>query len=79
MSAIAAFYVVPGKRLTDVVAAATPAPGGWFRPARDTFRDVLRAAIGLNVLGQLGNFIDAKFAIRRGYPGQLDRLPVPSV
>ncbi len=44
MSAIAAFYVVPGKRLTDVVAAATPAPGGWFRPARDTFRDVLRGS-----------------------------------
>ncbi len=44
MSAIASFYVVPGERLSDVVAAATPAPGGWFRPARDMFWDVLRAS-----------------------------------
>jgi hypothetical protein len=42
MSAIAVFYVVPGDRLADIVAAATPAPRGWFRPARDTFWDVLR-------------------------------------
>jgi len=44
MSAIASFYVVPGDRLTDILAAATPAPGGWFRPARDTFWDVLRSS-----------------------------------
>jgi hypothetical protein len=44
MSAIASFFVVPGERLTDIVAAATPAPAGWFRPGRDTFRDVLRSS-----------------------------------
>ena len=44
MSAIASFYVVPGERLSEIVAAATPAPGGWFRPARDTFWSVLRSA-----------------------------------
>jgi hypothetical protein len=44
MSAIASFYVVPDEHLTDIVAAATPAPGGWFRPARNRFRDVLRAS-----------------------------------
>jgi hypothetical protein len=44
MSAIASFYVVPSERLTDIFAAATPAPGGWFRPARDTFWVALRSA-----------------------------------
>ena len=44
MSAIASFYVVPAERLTDVVTAAIPVPGGWFRPARDTFWDVLRGS-----------------------------------
>src|SRR5438552_18184573 len=44
MSAIASFYVVPAERLTDVAAAATPAPGGWFRLVRDMFRDVLRGS-----------------------------------
>ena len=44
MSAIASFYVVPGERLTDIVAAATPGAGGWFRPARDKFWEVLRAS-----------------------------------
>jgi hypothetical protein len=44
MSAIASFYIVPAERLTDIVAAATPAPGRWFWPARDTFWDVLRGA-----------------------------------
>jgi hypothetical protein len=44
MSAIASFYVVPVERLTDIVAAATPVPGGWFRPARDNFWDVLRGS-----------------------------------
>jgi hypothetical protein len=44
MSAIAAFYVVPAERLTEIVAAATPARGGWFRPPRDTFWDVLRGS-----------------------------------
>ena len=43
MSAIAAFYLVQGERLGDIVAAAAPAPRGWFRPARDTFWDLLRA------------------------------------
>ena len=44
MSAIAAFYVVPDERLPDVVAAAAPAKAGWFRPARSTFRETLRAS-----------------------------------
>ena len=44
MSAIASFYVVPGERLSDIVAAATPAPGGWFRASSDTFWSVLRGA-----------------------------------
>jgi hypothetical protein len=44
MSAIASFCVVPDERLTDIIAAATPAPGGWFRPARDGFWDVLRSS-----------------------------------
>jgi hypothetical protein len=44
MSAIASFYVLPAERLTDIVAAATPAPAGWFRPARDTFWNVLHGA-----------------------------------
>jgi hypothetical protein len=44
MSAIASFYVVPGERLSDVVAAATPASAGWFRPVRDMFWDTLRAS-----------------------------------
>ena len=44
MSAIASFYVVPAERLSDIFAAATPASGGWFRPARDTFWGVLRGA-----------------------------------
>ena len=44
MLAIASFYVVPGDRLTDILAAATPAPGGWFRAARDNFPGVLRSS-----------------------------------
>ena len=44
MSAIASFFVVPGEFLPDIVAAATPAAGGWFRDARDAFRDVLRSS-----------------------------------
>ena len=44
MSAIASFYVVPAERVTGIVIAATPAPGGWFRPARDTFPEVLRGS-----------------------------------
>ena len=44
MSAIASFYVVQDERLTDIIAAATPVPGGWFRPARDTFWDVLHGS-----------------------------------
>jgi hypothetical protein len=41
MSAIASFYVIPGESLADIIAAATPPPGGGFRPARDTFWGVL--------------------------------------
>ena len=41
MSAIASFYLVPDSRLADVLAAATPAPSGWFRSPRDTFHEVL--------------------------------------
>jgi hypothetical protein len=44
MSAIAAFYVVPGDRLTEIMVAATPSPGSWFRSPRDTFPEVLREA-----------------------------------
>jgi hypothetical protein len=44
MSAIVSFYVVPGERMADIVSSATPAPGGWFRPARDTFPNVVRGA-----------------------------------
>jgi hypothetical protein len=44
MSAIASFYIVPGERLTDIVAAARPVSGGWFRPPRDTFWSVLRGS-----------------------------------
>jgi hypothetical protein len=44
MSAIASFYVVPGDRLTEIIVAATPTPGSWFRSPRDTFREVLRDA-----------------------------------
>ena len=44
MSAIAAFYVVPGDRLTEIMIAATPSPGSWFRSPRDTFPEVLREA-----------------------------------
>jgi len=44
MSAIASFYLVPDARLPEVMAAATPAPGRWLKPARDTFWEVLRGA-----------------------------------
>ena len=44
MSAIASFYLVPDLRLPDVLAAAPPVPGGWFRSPRDTFREVLRSS-----------------------------------
>jgi hypothetical protein len=42
MSAIASFYVVPDEGLTDIIAAATPAAGGWFRRKQDSFWDTLR-------------------------------------
>jgi len=42
MSAIASFYVVPNERLNEIIAAATPAPRGWFHGERDTFWNVLR-------------------------------------
>src|ERR1700686_434898 len=44
MSAIASFYLVPDSRLPDVVAAATPVPRRWLRPARDTFWEILRGS-----------------------------------
>jgi hypothetical protein len=44
MSAIASFYVVPNERLNEIIAAATPAPRGWFRGARDTFWSVMRGS-----------------------------------
>ncbi len=44
MSAIASFYLVPAERLNDIIAAATPTPRAWFRPARDKFWDVLRGS-----------------------------------
>ena len=44
MSAIASFYLIPDSRLPEVVAAATPAPRRWLKPARDTFWEVLRGS-----------------------------------
>jgi hypothetical protein len=44
MSAIASFYVVPDERLNEIIAAATPAPRGWFHGARDTFWSVMRGS-----------------------------------
>jgi hypothetical protein len=44
LPAIAGFYLVPDLRLADVLAAATPISGGWFRPPRDTFWEILRAS-----------------------------------
>ena len=43
MSAIASFYVVPSERLPEIVAAATPEKGGWFRRPEDRFRATLRS------------------------------------
>ena len=71
MSAIASFYVVPSERLTDILAAASPAPGGWLRPARDTFRGVLRvAARELETFGWSGwvfNTLDLYLESRHGF------------
>ena len=71
MSAIASFYVVPGERLSDVVAAPTPAPGGWFRPARDMFWDILRGS-GRELetfawSGWVFNTLDLYLEIRHGF------------
>jgi hypothetical protein len=71
MSAIGSFYVVPDERLTDVVAAATPVPGGWFRPARDGFWDVLRGS-GRELetfawSGWVFNTLDLYLEIRHGF------------
>ncbi len=44
MSAIAKFYVVSSNRLTDIIDAAKPVSGGWFRAARDNFSSVLKDA-----------------------------------
>jgi hypothetical protein len=43
MSAIAAFFVLPHDHLDEVVDSAMPRQRGWFRPAQDKFREVLRA------------------------------------
>jgi len=71
MSAIASFYIVPGERLTDIFAAATPAPGGWLRPARDTFWGVLHgAARELETFGWSGwvfNTLDLYLESRHGF------------
>jgi hypothetical protein len=71
MSAIASFYVAPDERLTDIIAAATPVPGGWFRPARDGFWDVLRSS-GRELetfawSGWVFNTLDLYFEIRHGF------------
>jgi hypothetical protein len=71
MSAIASFYVVPDERLTDIIAAATPVPGGWFRPARDGFWDVLRSS-GRELetfawSGWVFNTLDLYLEIRHGF------------
>ena len=71
MSAIASFYVVPDERLTDIIAAATPVPGGWFRPARDGFWDVLRSSSReLETFAWSGwvfNTLDLYLEIRHGF------------
>ena len=71
MSAIASFYVVPNERLIDIFAAATPAPRGWFRPARDTFWDVLSTASReLETFAWSGwvfNTLDLYFESRHGF------------
>lgn len=71
MSAIASFYVVPGQRLSEIVAAATPVRGRWWRPARDNFRPVLRAASReLQSFGWSGwefNTLDLYLEARHGF------------
>jgi hypothetical protein len=71
MSAIASFYVAPDERLTDIIAAATPVPGGWFRPARDGFWDVLRSS-GRELetfawSGWVFNTLDLYLEVRHGF------------
>jgi hypothetical protein len=71
MSALASFYVVPAERLTDVIAAATPVPGGWFRSARDGFWEVLRGSgRELETFAWSGwafNTLDLYLEIRHGF------------
>jgi hypothetical protein len=71
MSAIASFYVVPGERLSDIFAAATPAPRGWLRPGRDTFREVLRSATreleSFGWSGWMFNTLDLYLESRHGF------------
>jgi hypothetical protein len=38
------FTLLRFDRLTEIIVAATPTPGSWFRSSRDTFREVLRDA-----------------------------------
>ena len=74
MSAIASFYVVPGDRINGSVAAATPAPDGWFRSARNTFGDVLRGSgrelVTFDWSGWAFNTLELYLESRRGlmYP-----------
>ena len=71
MSAIASFYVLPAERLKEIFAAAPPAPRGWFRPARDTFWDVLHSvARELETFGWSGwvfNTLDIYLESRHGF------------
>ena len=71
MSAIASFYIVPTERLPEILAAATPQPGGWFRTPRDNFREVVNSAgRALETFGWSGwvfNTLDLYFESRRGF------------
>jgi hypothetical protein len=71
MSAIASFYVVPGERLSDIFAAATPVPRGWLRAGRDTFREVLRSVTreleSFGWSGWMFNTLDLYLESRHGF------------
>jgi hypothetical protein len=71
MSAIASFYVVPDERLADIVAAATPAAGGWFRRKHDAFWETLRGTgRGLETFAWSGwvfNTLDLYLDHRHGF------------
>jgi hypothetical protein len=71
MSAIASFYVVPDKGLTDIIAAATPTVGGWFRRKQDAFWETLRGTgRGLETFAWSGwvfNTLDLYLDHRHGF------------